>query len=667
MSTIPDELLLSRIRREAEARQAALDELRSALDKATAAMDKKVIAAASKLSAQIDGKTVKSSAIAGMILRTQVEPGFALAEQVTLLEAKVDDNQNTSEASIEEVRRVTASSTESLAQQTLTLAARFANNEAKVQQQLTAQATATTALAQSTTSLQSTVADSQSRLNTIETTYATRGYADASSSAALSAAAGDATAKVNEEAAARALADGRVSGQYALRVSAGGQVAGMTVTAAEGLSPGSGYTSAPTVTFQNHTGTPGSGAAAVATVSGGSISAITVTAAGSGYTVAPKVVLTGGGGSGAAAVATLLAGGVSRVLVSPTSEIAFQADTFKIYSSGGNKTPFVLENDTLTLNSTLVVNGSSLATIAANSTTPPVNYVGSFASAPGGGYAVNSVYLNTTDGNSYIRNNAGAWVLFVAKGAQGNTGSTGPTGPTGPSGASGAPGARGSKQFFASGSAWSDATAEATIMAQGLVKVLLDQVTISNGTNFAQTRFWNGSNWVEVTAVINGNLLVNGTIGGEKIVAGTSITTPKIAGGKLELMGECLVSSNQDAGIVRVNGGSGDGPGKGGQVDVFGSTYTTVAGYAGAVLITPANVATGHIRMRDRAGVDRVHIDTAGLANVSNGRFTTSNFDVHPNANNQVVCGEDAGSNGSYLALRVNGRTVWVRFFTSLP
>jgi len=296
MSTIPDELLLSRIRREAEARQAALDELRSALDKATAAMDKKVIAAASKLSAQIDGKTVKSSAIAGMILRTQVEPGFALAEQVTLLEAKVDDNQNTSEASIEEVRRVTASSTESLAQQTLTLAARFANNEAKVQQQLTAQATATTALAQSTTSLQSTVADSQSRLNTIETTYATRGYADASSSAALSAAAGDATSKVNEEAAARALADGRVSGQYALRVSAGGQVAGMTVTAAEGLSPGSGYTSAPTVTFQNHPGTPGSGAAAVATVSSGSISAITVTAAGSGYTVAPKVLITGGGG-----------------------------------------------------------------------------------------------------------------------------------------------------------------------------------------------------------------------------------------------------------------------------------------------------------------------------------------------------------------------------------
>jgi hypothetical protein len=675
MSTIPDELLLSRIRREAEARQAALDELRSALDKATAAADKKILAAASKLTAQLDGKTVNSSAIAGMILRTQVEPGFALAEQVTLLEAKVDDGQNTSAASIEEIRLVTASTTESLAQQTLTLAARFANSEAQFTQQITAQATAVSALVQTTDTLVADVGDAEARLNTVETTYATRGYADTSKSEAITAAANDATSKVNIEAAARALADGRVSGQYALNVSAGGQVAGMTVTAADGISPGSGYTQAPSVTFENFPNTPGSGAAATAYVSGGSISSIVVTNSGSGYTVAPKVVISGGNGSGAAAVATLIAGGVSKVLVRPTSEIAFQADAFKIYSANGNKVPFSLVNDTLTLNSTLVVNGVPIGDVANNASTPPITYIGSFASAPSAGYAVNSIYKNTTDGNSYVKNSAGAWVLFLERGAQGSTGNTGPQGPAG---SSGTPGSRGSSQFYATGSAWSDATADAAITALGLTKVLLDQVTISNGSNFAQTRFWAGTAWTAVTAVINGNLLVNGTVGADKIVANSitgdriaanvQLTTPRFVGGKIELNDQCTIASTWKKGIIRVNGGSSDGPGEGGQLDVFGSEYVTVPAYAGAVLITPANVATGHVRIRDRSGADRLHVDINGLCNVSNGRFSSSNFDVHPNGSSHIVCGEDpAPAGGSYLAMRVNNRTVYVRFFETLP
>jgi Flp pilus assembly protein TadG len=67
---------------------------------------------------------------------------------------------------------------------------------------------------------------------------------------------------------------------------------------------GSGYTSAPTVVF-NNTGTNGSGAAATATVSGGKVTAVTLTNAGSGYTKAPTITFSGGGGSKAAAIATL--------------------------------------------------------------------------------------------------------------------------------------------------------------------------------------------------------------------------------------------------------------------------------------------------------------------------------------------------------------------------
>ena len=67
---------------------------------------------------------------------------------------------------------------------------------------------------------------------------------------------------------------------------------------------GSGYTSAPTVVF-NNSGTNGSGAAATAVVNGGKVIRVDVTTAGSGYTLAPTVSFTGGGGSGATATALI--------------------------------------------------------------------------------------------------------------------------------------------------------------------------------------------------------------------------------------------------------------------------------------------------------------------------------------------------------------------------
>ncbi len=76
-----------------------------------------------------------------------------------------------------------------------------------------------------------------------------------------------------------------------------------TITVTNG---GSGYTTAPTVTF---TGGGGSGATAIATITGGKVTAITLDRDVNGvtyfqegkYTSAPSVSITGGGGSGAAA------------------------------------------------------------------------------------------------------------------------------------------------------------------------------------------------------------------------------------------------------------------------------------------------------------------------------------------------------------------------------
>jgi Right handed beta helix region len=72
------------------------------------------------------------------------------------------------------------------------------------------------------------------------------------------------------------------------------------VTFVRVTSGGSGYASAPTVTFS---GGGGSGATAAAVVSGGVLIGFRMGSLGSGYTTAPTISLSGGGGSGGAATA----------------------------------------------------------------------------------------------------------------------------------------------------------------------------------------------------------------------------------------------------------------------------------------------------------------------------------------------------------------------------
>ena len=91
----------------------------------------------------------------------------------------------------------------------------------------------------------------------------------------------------------------------------GSGVTSVIVTKTDGaVGGGSGYTSAPSVSFS---GGGGSGAAATATVSGGKVTFVSVTSAGSGYTSAPTVSFSGGGGSGAAATANINLRGTRNV------------------------------------------------------------------------------------------------------------------------------------------------------------------------------------------------------------------------------------------------------------------------------------------------------------------------------------------------------------------
>jgi len=74
-------------------------------------------------------------------------------------------------------------------------------------------------------------------------------------------------------------------------------VTSLTLTAG-----GTGYTSAPTVTF---TGGSGSNAAGIATIDGGVITSLTITNPGIGYITAPTVSFVGGGGASATATAVI--------------------------------------------------------------------------------------------------------------------------------------------------------------------------------------------------------------------------------------------------------------------------------------------------------------------------------------------------------------------------
>jgi hypothetical protein len=96
-------------------------------------------------------------------------------------------------------------------------------------------------------------------------------------------------------------------------------------------------------------------------------------------------------------------------------------------------------------------------------------------------------------------------------------------GAAGTNGTNGNNGQRGSRTFYValSGSTatYSDALATSTASVDG-GPVLNDLVTQYNSSvGFSQSKFWNGTSWSIVNAVVDGNLLVNGTVGAQAIAA----------------------------------------------------------------------------------------------------------------------------------------------------
>lgn len=107
----------------------------------------------------------------------------------------------------------------------------------------------------------------------------------------------------------------------------------------------------------------------------------------------------------------------------------------------------------------------------------------------------------------------------------------GEPGEPGAGGGSGTDGPRGnvnvSRQI--SGSSWSDTEAELALSTRGYgAPIMLDVVTLYNSAaGYSETRFYDGADWIVLTEYLNGNMLINGTLGAQKIVA-HSITADQL-------------------------------------------------------------------------------------------------------------------------------------------
>lgn len=73
----------------------------------------------------------------------------------------------------------------------------------------------------------------------------------------------------------------------------------------------------------------------------------------------------------------------------------------------------------------------------------------------------------------------------------------------------GTPGARGAGHYYAAGAVWSDAVADAATPGGNVIG---DVVTISDSVAYVMEKKWDGDSWELMGTVIDGNLLVSGTV-----------------------------------------------------------------------------------------------------------------------------------------------------------
>jgi len=137
------------------------------------------------------------------------------------------------------------------------------------------------------------------------------------------------------------------------------------------------------------------------------------------------------------------------------------------------------------------------------------NWSAAIPSTGGDNLWVTTATASSVSGSDTIASSEWATPGILAKnGTNGNPGNPG------------ANGSRGTVTVVGSASAWSTSAANAAISAAGYgAPINRDVVTLTDGS-FTQTRFYDNGSWTPLTAYIDGNLLVTGTLSANKVTGG---------------------------------------------------------------------------------------------------------------------------------------------------
>lgn len=743
MGTIPEEVLLYKIKQETAAREAAIAALLSQLDNATEAAQQKITAVASKLSANINGRTVNSSAIAGVILTSQVAPGFAYASELTLLEAKVTSDALLSVARITELREVTATEFEAKAQQILTIQATFNASKAKFTEDILAVANATSAVTSRTTTLEATVNNattgvlaSSARITAEETTRATQTSALATRSTALEA-------TVNNPTTGVAATLARLVTEETTRATADTAVANRTTTlesTVNNATTGVAATSARLTTEENTRATQTSALATRATTLESTVNN-------------PATGV-------AAAIARITAEESTRA--SADSAISNSVSTLTSTVNGQSANITTLQNTTSTLSSSLSTlqttvssQGVSITTAqtAANTAQTAANTAQNAANAAQNtandkiktfiqgttptASAVGDLWIDTANNNRIKRWSGSAWVdasdvrittlsssvdsIATANTTRDSTVANLTTTVSAQSTAiSNAQGTANAATAAVTTEANARANADGTLSARASLyldvngnisgykigsSVNLDGVTTSEFSVTADTfKIYNGSSSVSPFSVSGGVVSMVNVKVTSSLDIGSGFTQTRIDSSGLKVgqyvefntdgldtffkftptynsnRGMNLRSGTHDSSIRVGFNLFTNLESLGFYADTYGSTIRTLTVYDGLSVtggnLSVANAATingntysGSFSSNGNASFGSLNISS--YASLSGASFSNSGFNLHPSSDNSMSTGEDGGAygaqSGAYLALRVNGRTVWVPFFTALP
>ena len=218
----------------------------------------------------------------------------------------------------------------------------------------------------------------------------------------------------------------------------------------------------------------------------------------------------------------------------------------------------------------------------------------------------------------------------------------------GTDGTNGSNGVRGSRQIVVDGTSWSDAAAWNGIVAQtGTTPVLSDLVTIANaGAAFSASKFYTGGaydgDWVTPNAYINGNLLVTGTVGADKIVSGSITTTqlnfnPVTTGNVVASINASSEGLRIASGKIYIDGsvsfGTGYNPSEkiqsgGAAADVNANTTTISGGKITTNSITASQIQTGTITAASGIIADAA-ITNAKIDSLSANKLTAGTIDAN--------------------------------------